>query len=126
MAESTQNSNPNSRLNRSTGRPRKAEADKYIRFVGIKFTRAEYDVLQQQAQVLGISVSEYCRKAIFATEITRPFTEEELDLKRKLVGMANNLNQLAHQANAAGFQTAEADCKHLLSEIKKELEIFRR
>ena len=40
---------------------------------------------------------------------------------RKLIGMATNLNQAAHQANAAGYRSAAADLTALAREIRSIL-----
>ena len=40
---------------------------------------------------------------------------------RKLIGMATNLNQAAHQANAAGYRSAAAELTALAKEIRSIL-----
>lgn len=40
------------------------------------------------------------------------------DYIRKLCGMANNLNQLAHKANAGGFDTAKLNAVYRWQESK--------
>ena len=39
----------------------------------------------------------------------------------QFVGMANNLNQLAHKANAGGFDTAKLECRVQVARIEELL-----
>ena len=43
--------------------------------------------------------------------------EEQTDYVRKLAGMANNVNQIAHQANLGGLHSLEDKCKEVLNLI---------
>jgi Relaxase/Mobilisation nuclease domain. len=43
---------------------------------------------------------------------------------RKLCGMANNLNQIAHKANAAGFVTVRVECRVLVARIEELLNLI--
>lgn len=49
---------------------------------------------------------------------------EHTDYVRKLCGMANNLNQLAHKANAAGFVTVRMECRVLMARIEELLNLI--
>ena len=50
-------------------------------------------------------------------KINEPLSQEMMDCFRKLAGMANNLNQLAHEAHIAGYEdVAVAAADRLLSE----------
>ena len=48
-------------------------------------------------------------------------TAEHSDYIRKLCGMANNLNQLAHKANAGGFDTEKLECRVQVARIEELL-----
>ena len=48
-------------------------------------------------------------------KINEPLSQEMMDCFRKLAGMANNLNQLAHEAHIAGYEDVAA-ADRLLSE----------
>jgi len=41
-----------------------------------------------------------------------------------LKGKANNLNQLAHKANAAGFATVKMECRVLVARIEEVLNLI--
>lgn len=107
------------------GRPAKSFENKKSVKIQVKVTKSEAAAIQEKAKSMSLSVSEYCSVALKNSKIIAPFTEQELDLKRGLVGMGNNLNQIAYKANAAGIETVEQSAKELLIEIKKELEKFR-
>lgn len=52
-------------------------------------------------------------------------TPKILDNLRKLCGMANNLNQIAHKANAAGYRDARSEylaLAHRIDNLITELE----
>lgn len=107
------------------GRPAKSVENKKSVKIQVKVTKSEAEAIKEKARNMSLSVSEYCSAVLKDSKIVAPFTEQELDLKRGLVGMANNLNQIAYKANAAGIETVEHSARELLSEIKKELEKFR-
>ena len=48
-------------------------------------------------------------------------SEEHAGYIRQLCGMANNLNQLAHRANAGGFPDVRWDCKVAVARIHELL-----
>lgn len=115
-----------SRLRMSPGRPRKSDENKKSIRIAFMVTKEQNEAIEAQAKDFRLTVSEYCNKMVSTKEFVRPFTAEELKLKTGLVGMANNLNQIAYQANAAGYDSVNDSCLKLLNEIKKELEKFRK
>ncbi len=107
------------------GRPQKKPENKKSERVVFMVTPSDFEAISKHAQNFNLTLSEYCNKIVLNAQIMAPFTEEELRLKRGLVGMANNLNQIAYQANAAGFESVQDSCRELLKEIKVELEKYR-
>lgn len=107
------------------GRPRKAESNIKNRKIKVSLTDQQYQELLKNAETFKMKPAVYAAHCLVNTRIVAPFTEEELKLKIGLVGMANNLNQLAHKANAAGIESVYDSCRYLLLEIKKELQKFR-
>ncbi|WP_051350403.1 plasmid mobilization protein [Dyadobacter alkalitolerans] len=114
-----------SKEQQKAGRPKKSMEHKKSERIVFWTTPAKAVEIEEKAGKLNLSVSEYCNKIILEVEIVAPFTEEELNLKRSLVGMANNLNQLAYRANAAGIESVTQSAKELLADIKKELKKFK-
>jgi len=63
----------------------------------------EHYILQQKAGKAGINVSEFLRRAAITCKVTARLTQEERNAIRQLIGMANNLNQMAKVANREGM-----------------------
>jgi hypothetical protein len=69
-------------------------------------TKADFDTVTEKATSVGMKATQYARKMVLDGEIKSRYTKEELDLRRKIAGMANNVNQLARRANRDGFESA--------------------
>lgn len=65
---------------------------------------------------------EYARELTIKGSIKSRFTFGELDLMRRLAGMANNMNQVARQANKSGFSNSAVEAATIANEIKKLLD----
>jgi hypothetical protein len=63
------------------------------------YTRAEYAVIDRLAERHGLTKAEYARLKSLDCKLKPRLTPQECDFYRKLTGMANNLNQLAHAVN---------------------------
>jgi hypothetical protein len=85
------------------GRPVKKTLERQNRVVSTKLTKLQYYAVKRRAGEAGVKVSEYVRQAIITAEVVPRLNRQDADTIRKLVGEANNLNQLAHRANAGGF-----------------------
>ncbi|MDR2935916.1 MAG: MobC family plasmid mobilization relaxosome protein [Rikenellaceae bacterium] len=66
--------------------------------------------------------TQYARQMTLNGRIKSRYTKEELDLRRKIAGMANNLNQLTRRANRDGFQEAGLDVYDVLIQLKTLLD----
>lgn len=109
----------NKRKNKSKGgRPAKGEKKLSIP-INLKLTAKDYNSVRQKAGKLGMSPTEYARELTLKGSIKSRFTLEELDLMRKLAGMANNLNQVAKQANKSGFSLVSVEIAHIAVQIKE-------
>ncbi len=62
------------------------------------------------------------REMTLKVGIKSRFTLEELDLMRKLSGMANNLNQIAKKANQAGFAKVSIEVVGIITQLKELLD----
>ncbi|WP_370858791.1 MULTISPECIES: MobC family plasmid mobilization relaxosome protein [Phocaeicola] len=85
------------------GRPVKKTLERQNRVVSTKLTNLQYYAVKRRAGEAGVKVSEYVRQAIITAEVVPRLNRQDADTIRKLAGEANNLNQLAHRANAGGF-----------------------
>ena len=92
------------------GRPKKGAADKLKYRLTVKMATSDYYTLKGKARNAGVSAGE--------------FTPEHTGYVRQLCGMANNLNQLAHKANAAGFVTVRMECRVLVARIEELLNLI--
>lgn len=87
---------------KKVGRPTK-EKEKLSTSINLKLTEADFKKVNEKAEKLGMKATQYTREMTLKGGVKSHFTLEELDLMRKLAGMANNLNQLARKANSIGY-----------------------
>jgi predicted DNA binding CopG/RHH family protein len=100
--------------NRNTsGRPAKKTDEKKNYKMTVKMASDEYDSLKAKAHEAGINQSEYTRQCIQASIVKQRITPELMNHIRQLSGMANNINQIAHKANAAGYLSVHKHCLFL-------------
>ncbi|MCD8102209.1 MAG: MobC family plasmid mobilization relaxosome protein [Alistipes sp.] len=99
------------------GRPVK-EKEKLSCSINLKLTEEDYKSLKEMAESIGMKVTQYAREMTLKGRIKARYTKEELDLRRKIAGMANNLNQIARKANTEGYEKAASEAEYLLSYIK--------
>ena len=76
----------------------------------------EYYSLKAKARSAGANRSEFIRLCIRSSVVKQHITSEQMGYIRQLSGMANNVNQIAHKANAAGYSDVHKDASiaHLL------------
>lgn len=106
------------------GRPVKTATEKRTYRLNLKMSTEEYYTLKARAQEVKETLSEYARQILANGYIRQRITPEMLDLIRKLSGMANNLNQIARKANAAGFRDTRSEYLHLAGKIDNLLNNF--
>ena len=99
------------------GRPVKKTLERQNRVVSTKLTKLQYYAVKRRAGEAGVKVSEYVRQAIITTEVVPRLNRQDADTIRKLAGEANNINQLAHRANAGGFALVAVELLKLKDRI---------
>lgn len=72
------------------------------RHVSIWLTDQELDHLKRQAKLAGLGVDPFIRNLIQGVDLHPRPPDEYAALLRELSAIGNNVNQLAHQANARG------------------------
>ena len=92
------------------GRPKKETAEKLNYRIGVKMAAADYFRLLTQAY-------ECFRNG----HVKERLSKEHAGYIRQLCGMANNLNQLSHKANAGGFHDEQWNCKVAVARIHELL-----
>ena len=95
----------------SGGRPKKPVKRDMVK--GIRFTKSEFYVVKQKAAKAGIGISSFIRQMAINGKIKPLLDEEERQIVRQLIGMANNLNQLTKQGHQEGFLTAVLCLKNI-------------
>ena len=120
-SNSIENRNMEHKGRNKGGRPKKETAEKLSYRIGVKMAAADYFRLLTRAYEAGISPSEYMRECFRNGYVQERLSKEHSDYVRQLCGMANNLNQLAHNANAGGFSEARWDCKVAVARIHELL-----
>lgn len=79
------------------GRPKKEQARTHK--MGFNATPLEYERIKGKAEQAGLKVADYLRDIALKGKARKVPTAEEIQHFKVLAGAANNLNQLAKQAN---------------------------
>ena len=108
------------------GRPAKGAAEKKKYRIMVKLNTQDYYTLKGKAKSAGVTMSELVRKVLDKGNVIERLTVEQADFIRKLCGMANNLNQLAHRANAEGFHAVAPFHKIIIGKIDEIPNLIRR
>ena len=95
--------------------------------VGTRLNNAEYEALKTLCRRTGLGSTRLLRKLITGTEIREKPTPELRNLQRSVDRIGNNLNQIAHRANAAGvLEKSEWDrTTALMTALKEEIQKWR-
>lgn len=105
------------------GRPLAATKKETV--VRVRFDKGQYFILRHKAQKAGLNFSAYLRQAAENAPIKARLTPEERDFIRKLVGMANNLNQLAKEFKQAGIIKTATHIEALREKVDQLLKMLR-
>ena len=112
--------------NNKGGRPPKSMVCKKAYRVNIKMNTEGYYTLKAKACEAGVTLSEYIRLAVSNSNVKQRFTLDQLDHIRKICGMANNLNQIAHKANITGYEDVRLEYLFLAEKIDKLLTFMQK
>lgn len=88
--------------------PRQTKRNK-VRVVSARFTDIEYQAVEKRRKDAGVSLSRFVRSVVLTGKVVQRISKADADILRKLAGEANNINQLAHKANAGGFAGVAAE-----------------
>lgn len=92
------------------GRPRLASYQKRTKCFRVMFTENDYIYIQSKAQQAGLSVNEFCHQAAMGCEVGQRISPEMVSAIRDLSGIANNVNQIAHQMHIYGLEAVKQQC----------------
>ena len=101
------------------GRPKLASYQKRTKCFRVMFTENAYIYIQSKAEQAGVSVNEFCHQAAMDCPVCQRISPEMASAIRDLSGIANNVNQIAHQMNAYGLETVKQQCFSIISEISR-------
>ena len=87
--------------------------------IPVRLNAKELRFLEEQVEKSGLSREEYIRSLVMGGEVRARPCEHHTELLRKISGLCNNANQLAHVANAAG--RAETESVREMLRISKEV-----
>ena len=92
------------------GRPKLASCQKRTRCFRVMFNENDYIYIQSKAKQAGLSVNEFCHQAAMDCQVSQRINPELLAAIRDLSGIANNVNQIAHQMHIHGLEAVRQHC----------------
>lgn len=75
--------------------------------ITLRLSAGEYDHLRKQTEATGLKMEPLIRRLILGVNLRPRPPDTYADLLRELSAIGNNVNQLAHQANARGEAVQE-------------------
>ncbi len=103
--------------NSKGGRPKKPANELRLYPVKVYFDETNHRKLMNRSRRTGQPLSTIVYELAVNGYVREPFTKEEVSMLRSLSGMANNLNQLARQANTYGFQQMAIDVRNVAKKV---------
>ena len=101
------------------GRPKLASYQKRTRCFRVMFNENDYIYIQSKAEQAGLSVNEFCHQAAMDCQISQRISPELVSAIRDLSGIANNVNQIAHQMHIHGLEAVSQHCITIITEISR-------
>ena len=108
------------------GRPKASSFRKLSKSVTVKFSKPDYDRLCLRSRQANRTLAEYIRDSTFNAQIVAKHSPEEAATMRNLVGMANNLNQLARLSHQTGFYRTRNAVMELLEKLKVIMNEYKK
>lgn len=88
---------------RAGGRPKLATYERRNHHHKVSYNDEEENIIQYKAEQAGKPDDVYLHEAGLDAVVQAHMSDENIEQLRDVCGMANNTNQIAHQANAGGF-----------------------
>ena len=105
------------------GRPPTGRVRKLSKSVTVKFSKPSYEALRLRARKANRKLAEYIRESALNGEVVSGHNAETA---KNLIGMANNLNQLAKLSHQRGFHETHVYVVDLLRRLKEILGEYRQ
>ena len=116
----------NQNKKKSKGRPTVADARRLSKAVTVKFSKIDYETLRTRSRKANRRLAEYIRESALKSEVVQPRTEADMKEYRTLVGLANNLNQLAKLSHQEGIYYTSLQLDRLLVEISDIVRAYKQ
>ena len=93
-------------------------------FIGLWLDEKEYGHLQMQCSVTGLSVSALIRQLIAGAQLRPRPPDQYAGMLRELSAIGNNINQIAHWANARG-DIRESEVTDAIALVRRAWELVK-
>jgi len=107
------------------GRPALGKSKK-DRGIHVSFSEIEYELLTRKAAAVNLSLQDYLRELVVKGYVKNIDTPEQQEVKRQLIGLSNNVNQLAKLAHINGMKTMQKQVDALLDELDGLLKKYKK
>jgi len=101
------------------GRP--PSATKRDQQISILLTKLEKLAIQKRAEKAGLNLSDYGRQMVLTGKAQVRLTPAENEVLNQVAKLGNNLNQIAHKANADGIRSIAFEASKLLIQLSQIL-----
>lgn len=92
-----------------------------VHVVSTRMVDIDYDIYRAKVEQSGLSPAEFNRQALLTSTVKQKVPKELVDGIKQLGRIGNNLNQIAHKANAAGCNAVEASANKAIALV---IELF--
>lgn len=108
------------------GRPKKDLGQKKTYRINIKLITEEYYTLVSKVKNAKVTISHFVRDCLKKGYVKERISVEQVDYIRKLCGMANNLNQIARQANVQGYSNVAIEIQSMPERIDSVIKLLEQ
>lgn len=105
--------------NKGGRRPSKIKHDQQIT---VLLTKLQKLAVKKRAEKAGLNMSDYCRQIVMEGKAQVKRTPEENEVLYQVARVGNNLNQIAHKANADGMRSIAIEANRLLKQLGQILD----
>ena len=112
---------PKRRNTASRGRPKLPDGQQRTHAVKVYFDEENYAKLLKRRKRTGKPLSSIVYELAVNGYVREPLSKELASCVRAMASMANNLNQLAHEAHLSGYAAVEERTRELSEKIAKVL-----
>ena len=85
--------------------------------INLYVTGLEELAIKKRAERAGLNLSDFCRQIVLSGQAQVRLTAEENAKLNEAARLGNNLNQIAHKANADGIRSIAVEAQRLLKQL---------